>query len=55
MVWLVEDGVPQVRLFRDPIWCLSGGGGTQEAGGAVAENLAGHSRARKLTVVHSIG
>ena len=32
-VWLVEDGVHQVRLLRVPIWCRSGGGGTREAGG----------------------
>ena len=35
-VWLVEDGVHQVRLFRAPIWCPSGGGGTRGAGGTVS-------------------
>ena len=39
MVWLIEDGVHQVRLLRAPIWCPSGGGGTREAAGTVAENL----------------
>ena len=37
---LVEDGVPRCeRLFRVPIWCPSGGGGTREAGSTVAESL----------------
>ena len=43
MVWLVEDGVHQLRLFRAPIWYPSGGGGTREAGGTVAESLVGRS------------
>ena len=39
-VWLVEEDFSQVRsLFRAPNWCLPGGGGTQEAGGTVAESL----------------
>ena len=36
---MVEDGVHQVRLFRAPIWRPSGGGGTREARGTVAESL----------------
>ena len=28
-----------MRLFRAPIWCPSGGGGTREAGSTVAESL----------------
>ena len=37
-VLLVEDhGAHQVRLSRAPIWCPSGGGGTREAGGIVAD------------------
>ena len=44
---LDEDGVHQVRLFRGPYWCPSGGinGGTGEAGGTVAESLIGQSSA----------
>ena len=30
---------PGARLFRAPTWCPSGGGGTREAGGIVAESL----------------
>ena len=30
---------PRARLFRAPIWCPSGGGGTREAGSPVAESL----------------
>ena len=30
---------PGARLFRAPIWCPSGGGGTREAGGTVAESM----------------
>ena len=57
VVWLVEDGAHQVRLFRAPIWCPSGGGGTREAGGTVVESLlmVGRSRTRKRTVARSIG
>ena len=36
-VYLVEYGVHQVRLFRAPIWCPSGGGSTREARGTVME------------------
>ena len=43
--WLVEDGVQRVRLFQAPIWCPSGGAGTREAGGTVAESLVGRSSA----------
>ena len=39
MIWLVEDGVHQVCLFRAPIWYPSGGGGTQESGGTIEEGL----------------
>ena len=47
MVWLTEDDddVHQVRLFRVPIWCPSGGGGKREEGGTVAESLVGRSSA----------
>ena len=38
-VWWVKDGVHQVRLFRAPTWCPSGGGGTREAGSTVAESM----------------
>ena len=31
--------LPGARLFRAPIWCSSGGGGTREAGSTVAESL----------------
>ena len=31
-VWLFEDVIRQTRLFRAPIWCPSGGGGTRKAG-----------------------
>ena len=31
--------LPGARLFRAPIWCPSGGGGTREAGNTVAESL----------------
>ena len=31
--------VPGARLFRAPIRCISGGGGTREAGSTVAESL----------------
>ena len=44
-VWLVEDDVPQLRLSRAPIWYPSGGGGTREVGGTVAECLIGRSSA----------
>ena len=30
---------PSARLFRAPIWCPSGGGGTREVGRTVAESL----------------
>ena len=30
---------PGARLFRAPIWCSSGGGGTREAGSTVVESL----------------
>ena len=30
---------PVARFLRAPIWCPSGGGGTREAGGTVAESL----------------
>ena len=30
---------PGARVFRAPIWCPSGGSGTREAGGTVAESL----------------
>ena len=30
---------PGAYLFRAPIWCSSGGGGTQEAGSTVADSL----------------
>ena len=42
---LVEDGVHQVRLFRAPIWCPSGGGGAREAGSSAAGTLVGRSSA----------
>ena len=54
---MVEDGVHQVRLFRAPIWCPSGGGGTREAGDTVAESLlmVGRSSKQKRTATRSIG
>ena len=54
-VWLIWDGVHQVRLCRAPIWCSSGGNGTREAGGTVGESLVGCRSTRKRTVAHSIG
>ena len=41
--------------FRAPIWYLSGGGGTREAGGTVTESLVGHRSTRTRTVARSIG
>ena len=35
---------PGARLFRAPIWCTSGGGGTREAGSTAAKSLAAISR-----------
>ena len=35
--WL-RMAFPDACLFRAPIWCISGGGGTREAGNAVAES-----------------
>ena len=56
VVWLVDDGVHQVRLFLAPIWCLSGGGDTRETeGGTVARSLVGRRNTRKRTVARSIG
>ena len=55
MVGLVEDGAHQVHLFRALIWCLSGGGDTQEAGGIVVESLVGCSSTRKRTIGRFIG
>ena len=52
---LVKDGVHPVRLFRAPTSCPSGGGGTPEAGGTVAEGLIGSRSTRKRTVTRSIG
>ena len=54
-LWLVEHGIHPARLFRAPIWCPSGGGGTGEADGTVAESLVGRSSTRKRTVARSIG
>ena len=48
------DGVHQVRLFRAPIWCSSGGSGTREAGGTVAESLVGRSSMRYRVTKHQI-
>ena len=39
VVWLVEDSVHKVRLFRAPIRCLLRGGDTREAGSTVAGSL----------------
>ena len=36
---LVDDDVHQVCLFRAPIWCPPGGGGTGEAGCTVPKSL----------------
>ena len=38
-----NDCVHQVCLFRAPMWYPSGGGGTREGGGTVAESLVGRS------------
>ena len=46
-VWLVEDGVNQVCLFRAPIWCPSEDNGTREAGGTVAVSLVKRRSTRK--------
>ena len=39
--------------FRAPIWCPSGGGGTQEAGATVAKNMAGRTSTSKCTVART--
>ena len=49
------------RLFRAPIWCTSGGGGTREAGGTVAESLVAlyrvnmHQTWRRWRAAHKTG
>ena len=53
-VWLVEEDVYQVLLFRDPFCSPSKGDGTRDARGAFAESLKGNSNKRKHTVVRSI-
>ena len=54
-VWLVEDGVHPVHLFRASIRCTSGGGGTRKAENTVAESLVRRRRKHKPTVACSIG
>ena len=44
-----------MRLFRAPIWSPSGGGGTREAGGTVAESLVETNSIRNRTMAHAIG
>ena len=51
--FIVEDFVHVVRLFREPIRCSSGGGGTREAGGIVAESLIGLRITCKPTLARS--
>ena len=45
--------LPGVPFRRAPVWCPSGGGGTREARGTVAESLVGRSSMRRRTVTCS--
>ena len=56
-VWLVEDGVYQVRPLPSSNLVPSGGidGDMREAGGSVAESLVERSSTCKRTVPRSIG
>ena len=55
LVGTIENAVHPWCLFRAPIWCPAGEGGTREAGGHVAVSLVGRRSTRNRTVARSIG
>ena len=54
-VWSVKHGIHQAHLFRAPIWCPSGGGGTCVARGTVVESLVRPCSTHKRVAARTVG